>query len=148
MTVALPRLDLITARLKLADELKSVDEVATAMAGLDTTRRSPAALVYPAGLTAQPNTVATGLHRQRATFSFGVAVIVTRAGSAGGDGLAKWRPAIDAVLASLAGWRHPDASGTTDVGVGRLLPFDPDRSLIAWAQLFSMRVDLRQETPS
>ncbi|WP_300113445.1 hypothetical protein [Sphingobium sp.] len=106
-------------------------------------RADPALFVVPQGDAAQPNRMA-GLIDQKIDETFGVIVVVRAQGRPGDtvdDGL---KLQVDRVISSLLGWKHPEASGPTEYGGGRLLSADGYR--VAWMLSFRCASHIRERS--
>lgn len=129
------------ARLKEAG-FASVEGVLEFAAQIEPPRMSPALFVVPERDTAQPNRMA-GVHDQKVTETFSVVLVVVGARRAAtvSEELSLH---AEAVMRSLAGWRHPEASGACDYVGGRLLSAEGQR--VAWAISFSASRHIRKES--
>lgn len=132
----------------IVDRLKAADFKAVSglleWAGLsEAPRADPALFVVPQGDAAQPNRMA-GLIDQKIDETFGVIVVVgaqARPGDTVDDGLKRQ---VDRVIGGLLGWRHPEASGPTEYGGGRLISADGYR--VAWMLSFRCASHIRERS--
>jgi hypothetical protein len=92
------------------------------LAGLDQAPSIlPAYFVVPQGWEAGPQRYASGMHDQKVAEQFGVVIVMN------GVALSETRVSEDIeerqndLVASLVGWRHPQASVPFEAGAGRLL---------------------------
>lgn len=119
--------DEVIARLKaeigdFQGRVEGAAELAALVAQKTLPARTPAGFVLPLGLSAEPNTVFTGGHRQRVTERVGVVFLVRYAGDATG---ARSLPTITAletaIEGALAGWQPASVETPLDLVRGSLL---------------------------
>ena len=112
-------------------------------AGLTAAPRAvPALFVVPERESAAPNRM-SGVIDQKVTEIFSV-IIVEEVRRADGKASDQLKRDVDAVVAALLGWRHPEASGPTEYAGGRLTSLDGGH--IVWAASFSASRHLRKES--
>jgi hypothetical protein len=102
----------------------------------------PAAFVVPQVESAGPNRLGTGATDQRVLWSFAVVVILA-AGARRPEAVSEQLEDLTAkVKATLAGWKHPDASGPTEFTDGQLV--GAGAGAVSWAVRFRCPYHLRK----
>lgn len=131
----------IVARLKEVG-FPSVEGVLEFVAQVDPPRAPVALFVVPERDSAAANRMA-GVHDQRVTETFSIVLVVHGARLAGrvSDDL---QIHSEAVIAAIAGWRHPAASSACDYVGARLLSTQGQR--VAWAISFNCPRHIRKES--